>query len=89
MIFGEAVDAVARNNVFEAMLVESQRIDDGLGEDERWAPLGCLPVKEASSGPGEIKMAHFAIRNSPAVESILIRQRKNRAAVKQLVALAV
>lgn len=93
MIFSEAVDAVARDHFLETMLIESKSVDDRLREDGRLAPLGCLPVKEASPGPREKEVCYrwlssfaFAQDKPSPIEShtvlILAPERKDHTAVK-------
>ena len=56
MVVGEAVDAVAGDDIPEARIVKGQGVDDGLREDEGRASPGRLEVEDALSRTRKVEV---------------------------------
>ena len=94
MIIGQAVDAVAGNDVGKALVVEGQGIDDRFGKDDGGGAFDRLAVDEAGPGTGQIEMADTVFRiDVAAIEvddsAVLVVERKDHAVIEDLVAFLV
>ena len=94
VVINKAVDAVNRDYVFKALVVQGQGVDDGFGQDNGLGAVHRLAVDQAGPGTGKIKMRCPGIFADVAAVKVFYGavgavEREHHAVVEEFVALGV